>query len=153
LATDVVRDVAFARQYGVTYLPLQELLSRADIVSINAPLSQGTRQLIDETALRLMKPTAVLINTARGSLVDEHALAVALREKRIAGAGLDVFREEPLSRNAFDGLDNVVLSPHLAAYSREGLREAGLMASQGVVAVLAGKRPDAAVLVNPDVYR
>jgi D-3-phosphoglycerate dehydrogenase len=152
LATDVVRDVAFARQYGVTYLPLQELLSRADIVSINAPLSQGTRQLIDETALRLMKPTAVLINTARGGLVDEHALAVALREKRIAGAGLDVFREEPLSRNAFDGLDNVVLSPHLAAYSREGLREAGLMASQGVVAVLGGKRPDAAVLVNPDVY-
>ncbi len=152
LATDVVRDEAFARQYSVTYLPLHELLPRADIVSINAPLSQDTRQLIDEKALRLMKPTAFLINTARGGLVDEEALAVALREKQIAGAGLDVYREEPLSRNPFEGLDNVVLSPHLAAYSREGLRETGLLAAQGVVAVLAGKRPDPAVLVNPEVY-
>jgi phosphoglycerate dehydrogenase-like enzyme len=152
LATDVVRDEAFARQYRVTYLPLHELLRRADIVSINAPLSQDTRQLIDEKALRLMKPTAFLINTARGGLVDEQALAVALREKQIAGAGLDVFREEPLSQNPFEGVDNVVLSPHLAAYSREGLRETGLLAAQGVVAVLAGKRPDPAVLVNPEVY-
>ena len=152
LATDVVRDEAFARQYGVTYLPLHALLPRADIVSINAPLSQDTRQLIDEKALRLMKPTAFLINTARGGLVDEQALALALRENRIAGAGLDVFREEPLSRNSFEGLDNVVLSPHLAAYSREGLRETGLLAAQGVVAVLEGKRPDPVVLVNPDVY-
>ncbi len=152
LATDVIRDEAFARQYGVTYLPLHELLRRADMVSINAPLSQDTRQLIDEKALRLMKPTAFLINTARGGLVDEQALAVALCEKRIAGAGLDVFREEPLSRNPFEGLDNVVLSPHLAAYSREGLRETGLLAAQGVVAVLEGKRPDPAVLVNPEAY-
>jgi lactate dehydrogenase-like 2-hydroxyacid dehydrogenase len=90
LATDVIRNEAFARPYSVTYLPLHELLPRADIVSINAPLSQDTRQLIDEKALRLMKPTAFLINTARGGLVDEQALAVALCEKRIAGAGLDV---------------------------------------------------------------
>jgi D-3-phosphoglycerate dehydrogenase len=152
LATDVVHDAAFARQYGVTYLSLDALLQRADIVSINAPLAQDTRHLIDARALRLMKPTAFLINTARGGLVDEAALAIALQEGRLAGAGLDVFHEEPLRQNLFQGLDNVVLSPHLAAYAREGLRETGLLAAQGVVTVLQGQRPDPAVLVNPAVY-
>jgi phosphoglycerate dehydrogenase-like enzyme len=153
LATDVVQDEAFARQYGVTYLPLPELLQRADIVSINAPLSGNTRHLIDDQALRLVRPTAYLINTARGGLVDEQALAAALREGRLAGAGLDVFHQEPLQHNPFQGLDNVVLSPHLAAYSREGLRDTGVLAAQGVAAVLSGGRPDVAVLVNPEVYR
>ena len=152
LATDVVRDEAFAREYDVTYLPLPELLQRADVVSINAPLSGQTRHLIDDQALRLMKPTAFLINTARGGLVDEEALAKVLREGRLAGAGLDVFHHEPLRHNPFQGLDNVVLSPHLAAYSREGLREAGVLAAQGVVAVLGGRRPNPAVVVNPEVY-
>jgi phosphoglycerate dehydrogenase-like enzyme len=152
LATDVVQDEAFARQYDVTYLPLPELLRRADIVSINAPLSGDTRHLIDDQALRLMKPTAYLMNTARGGLVDEQALAAALREGRLAGAGLDVFNEEPLQHNPFQGLDNVVLSPHLAAYSRHGLRETGMLAAQGVVTVLGGRRPEAAVLVNPEIY-
>ncbi len=153
LATDVVQDEAFAQQYGVTYVALAELLQRADIVSINAPLSQGTRHLIDAPALRLMKPTAFLINTARGGLIDEAALATALREGKIAGAGLDVFYDEPLRQNPFYGLENVVLSPHLAAYSREGLRETGVLAALGVVAVLEGRRPDAAMLVNPTVYQ
>jgi D-3-phosphoglycerate dehydrogenase len=152
LATDVVHDEAFACQYDVTYLPLSDLLRRADIVSINAPLSQDTRQLVDEQALRLMQPTAFLINTSRGGLVDEQALAAALRQGRLAGAGLDVFHDEPLIDNPFAGLENVVLSPHLAAYAREGLRDTGVIAAQGVVEVLAGKRPDSAVLVNPDVY-
>jgi phosphoglycerate dehydrogenase-like enzyme len=84
--------------------------------------------------------------------VDEAALAIALQEGRLAGAGLDVFHEEPLRQNLFQGLDNVVLSPHLAAYAREGLRETGLLAAQGVVTVLQGQRPDPAVLVNPAVY-
>src|SRR5207244_5935212 len=97
--------------------------------------------LIDASALRLMKPTAFLINTARGGLIDEAALAIALREGKIAGAGLDVFHDEPLRQNPFHGLEHVVLSPHLAAYSREGLREAGVLAALGVVAVLEGNRP------------
>jgi phosphoglycerate dehydrogenase-like enzyme len=152
LATDLVQDEAFAWRYDVTYLPLPELLRRADIVSINAPLSRETRHLIDDQALRLMKPTAFLINTARGGLVDEDALSAALREGRLAGAGLDVFHQEPLQSNPFEGLENVVLSPHLAAYSREGLWEAGMLAAEGVVAVLGGKGPNAAVVVNPEVY-
>ena len=153
LATDVFRDDTFAQQYGVTSLPLNELLQRADIVSINAPLAHDTRHLIDAPALRLMKPTAFLINTARGDLVDEAALATALREGRLAGAGLDVFHDEPIGQNLFYGLDNVVLSPHLAAYAREGLRDTGLLAARGVVAVLEGQRPDLSMVVNPDVYR
>ncbi|HSF32034.1 MAG TPA: phosphoglycerate dehydrogenase [Candidatus Tectomicrobia bacterium] len=152
LATDLVQDDAFAQQYSVAYLPLPALVQRADIVSINAPLSGDTRHLIDEQALRLMQPTAFLINTARGGLVDEQALAAALREGRLAGAGLDVFEQEPLHHNPFQGLDNVVLSPHLAAYSREGLRDTGVLVAQGVVTVLGGGRPDPAVLVNPEVY-
>lgn len=152
LAADVVQDEASARQYDVKYLSLPELLQQADIVSINAPLASETRHLIDDQALRRMKPTAFLINTARGDLVDEDALAAALREGRLAGAGLDVFHQEPLQHNLFQGMDNVVLSPHLAAYSQEGLREAGMQTVQGVVAVLGGRRPDVAVLVNPEVY-
>jgi D-3-phosphoglycerate dehydrogenase len=153
LATDVIQDVAFAQQYGVTYVPLETLLQQADIVSINAPLQHDTRHLIDAAALRLMRPTAFLINTARGDLVDVEALAIALRQGRLAGAGLDVFHQEPLQQNPFHGLDNVVLSPHLAAYSREGLRDTGILAARAVVAVLTGRRPDPAAVVNPDVYR
>jgi len=153
LATDVIQDTAFAQQYGVTYVPLETLLQQADIVSINAPLQHDTRHLIDASALHLMRPTAFLINTARGDLVDVEALAVALRHGQLAGAGLDVFHQEPLQQNPFHGLDNVVLSPHLAAYSREGLRDTGILAARAVIAVLTGGRPDAAAVVNPDVYR
>ena len=152
LATDVVQDEAFAQQYGVTYVALEELLQRADIVSVHAPLHRQTRFLLDASALRLMKPTAFLINTARGDLVDEAALAAALQEGRLAGAGLDVFHDEPLQHSPLSGLENVVLSPHLAAYSREGLRDTGVMAARAVVAVLEGGRPDLGVLVNREVY-
>ena len=149
LATDVVQDEAFAASHGVRYVTLEELLRQADIVSINAPLQGDTRHLIDAQALASMKPTAFLINTARGDLVDEAALAAALRAGRLAGAGLDVFHDEPLQDSLLRGLDNVVLSPHLAAYSREGLRETGVLAARAVLAVLAGGRPDAAQWVNP----
>jgi D-3-phosphoglycerate dehydrogenase len=150
LATDVVQDEAFAASHGVRYVTLEELLRQADIVSINAPLQGDTRHLIDAQALASMKPTAFLINTARGDLVDEAALAAALRAGRLAGAGLDVFHDEPLQDSPLRGLDNVVLSPHLAAYSREGLRETGVLAARAVLAVLAGGRPDAAQWVNPE---
>ncbi len=152
LATDVVQDDAFARQVGLTYVPLDTLLQQADIVSINAPLQHQTRHLIDARALGLMKPTAYLINTARGDLVDEAALTVALREGRLAGAGLDVFHDEPLPDSPLRDLEKVVLSPHLAAYSQEGLGATGLLNAHAVLAVLEGGRPDPEVLVNPEVY-
>ncbi len=152
LAADVVRDEAFARAHQVTYVTLETLLQQSDIVSINAPLQHNTRHLIDVEALRTMKPTAFLINTARGNLIDEAALAASLQSGRLAGAGLDVFHDEPLRESPFYDLDNVVLSPHLAAYSREGLRETGVIAARATLSALRGKRPDAGVLINPEVY-
>ena len=149
LAADVVRDEAFAARYGVQYVPLETLLRQSDVVSVNAPLQGDTRHLIDAEALASMKPTAYLINTARGDLVDEAALAAALRAGRLAGAGLDVFHDEPLRDSPLRGLDNVVLSPHLAAYSREGLRETGLLAARAVLDVLGGGAPAAGQWINP----
>ena len=103
-----------AREAGVRYAPLDELLAESDIVSIHATLNASSRGLIDERRIRLMKPTAYLINTARGPIVDEGALVGALQEIRIAGAGLDVFDIEPLPKDhAFRSLQNVVLTPHL----------------------------------------
>ena len=150
LATDVEQDEVFAARYGVRYVPLEKLLQQSDFVSINAPLQGDTRHLIDAQALASMKPTAYLINTARGDLVDEAALAEALRAGQLAGAGLDVFHDEPLEDSPLRALDNVVLSPHLGAYSREGLRESGLLAARAVLAVLAGGSPEAGQWVNPE---
>ena len=150
LATDVVQDEAFAARHGVQYVPLETLLRQSDIVSINAPLQGDTRHLIDAKALASMKPTAYLINTARGDLVDEAALAAALRGGGLAGAGLDVFHDEPLRDSPLRGVDNVVLSPHLAAYSREGLRETGLLAARAVLDVLGGGAPAASQWINPE---
>ena len=150
LAADVVQDEAFAARYGVQYVPLETLLRQSDVVSINAPLQGDTRHLIDAKALASMKPTAYLINTARGDLVDEEALAAALRAGQLAGAGLDVFHDEPLRDSPLRCLDNVVLSPHLAAYSREGLRETGLLAARAVLDVLAGGSPATGQWINPE---
>lgn len=152
LAYDIYQDEAFAREHGVQYVSLEELLQQSDFVSINAPLSTSTSHLIDEKALNLMKPTAFLINTARGGLIDEKALIKVLQEKRIAGAGLDVFAQEPLKESPLRELDNVVLTSHIAGYSIESTRASGMMAAQNVVTVLQGNRPEPACVVNPEVY-
>ena len=99
---------------------LPELLAASDIVSLHLPLTDDSEQLIDRAALHLMKPTAILVNTSRGAIVDEAALTEALREGRLAGAGLDVFTVEPVApRNPLLGLDNVVLTPHVVWYTRD----------------------------------
>ncbi|MBM3485601.1 MAG: D-2-hydroxyacid dehydrogenase family protein [Alphaproteobacteria bacterium] len=107
-------DAATAAAHGVARSELDDLLAGADVVSIHATLSEETRGLIDARRLALMKPHAILINTARGRIVDEAALAAALAAGRIAGAGLDVFGEEPLpAASPFTGLSNVILTPHI----------------------------------------
>jgi phosphoglycerate dehydrogenase-like enzyme len=112
-----------AERLGLRKRPLNEVLANADILTLHLPLTRATRHLIDDAALRSMKPGAFLINTARGGLVEESALARALTEGRLAGAGLDVFESEPLpAGHPLAGLPNVVLTPHIAAGTRDALR-------------------------------
>jgi glyoxylate reductase len=118
------------------------LLPAADVVSLHCPLTPETRHLIDASALAAMKPTAVLVNTARGPVVDEDALAAALRRGSIAGAALDVFEREPEVTEELLGLDNVVLTPHLGSATRETRIAMGMLAVSALRDVLLeGRRP------------
>jgi glyoxylate reductase len=130
-------------------LQLAELLATADVVSLHLPLSDETRHLIDERALGLMKPTAVLVNTSRGPIVDEAALARALAEGRIAGAALDVFEREPEVAPALLALENVVLVPHLGSATLETREAMGMLCVEALLAVLLEGRVPANAL-NPE---
>jgi lactate dehydrogenase-like 2-hydroxyacid dehydrogenase len=135
-------DPAVEAELGVTWSELAELLTRSDFVSLHAPLTEQTRHLIDADALARMKPTAVLINTSRGPLVDEAALVEALRSGEIAGAGLDVYEDEPeVHPRLVDLRERVVLLPHLGSATTDTRRRMVDMAVQNVLAVLTGRRP------------
>ena len=128
-----------AQALGVTFCSLEELLGNADIVTLHVPLTAESGGLLGRRELALMKPTAVLVNTARGSLVEEEALVEALRQGRIAGTGLDVFDREPLPPDhPLTGLDNVVLSPHLGSVTPEAQYEGLKMAVDNVVNLWLG---------------
>ena len=129
---------------------LDELLRESDFVSLHPLLTPETRHLIDEAALRRMKPTAFLINIARGPVVDEAALVRALREGWIAGAGLDVYEDEPEMAPGLASLPNVVLLPHIASASRETRERMAVMAATNALAHLCGE--EAPNVVNPEVY-
>ncbi len=122
-------------------LSFAEGLARADVLSIHCPLTDQTRHLIDAEALSKMKPTAILVNTARGPIVDEAALADALKIKRILAAGLDVFEDEPRVHPDLVGLDNVVLTPHIGSGERRFREEMTQIACANVEAALNGKEP------------
>ena len=142
LASDPVRDDEFARANGVAYVPLDELLTAADVVSVNASLNDTSRGLLDAAARARMKPGAILVNTARGGIVDEPALAAALRAGALLGAGVDVFEREPPGGSPLLGLPNVVLTPHTAAYTHEAMTAANLLAAEIVAGYLRGRLPD-----------
>ncbi|GER82424.1 D-glycerate dehydrogenase [Thermogemmatispora aurantia] len=135
--------------YHLTYAPLDELLRESDFVSIHTPYLPSTHHLIGERELSLMKPTAYLINTSRGPVVDEKALVRALQAKQIAGAGLDVYEHEPAIEPELLTMDNVVLLPHIASASYATRNQMALMASNNIVAYHEGRRPPN--LVNPEV--
>lgn len=120
-------------------VPFEDLLRQSDVLSLHVPLTPETTHLIDEKALQLMKPTAVLINAARGPVVDEAALVRALREGRLAGAGLDVYEREPEVHPGLRELPQVVLLPHLGSATTETRIKMGLMCVENVLAVLEGK--------------
>jgi len=129
------------KEAGVTYATKEELFASADIVTIHVVLSQRSRGLVGAADLARMKPTAYLVNTARGPVVDEAALAHALSEGQIAGAGLDVFENEPEVHPDLLELDNVVLLPHLGSATIETRTAMGELAARNVVSVLTGKPP------------
>jgi len=126
---------------GAERLPLGQLLASADVVSLHCPLTPETRHLIGAAELAAMKPTAVLVNAARGPIVDEAALAEALAEGRIAAAGLDVFEREPEVEPRLLGLDNVVLTPHLGSATVETRTAMAELAARNAISVLRGQGP------------
>jgi len=130
---------------------LEDLLRQSDFVSIHTPLTPETRKLVGARELAWMKPSAYLINTSRGPVVDEAALIEALSAGRLAGAGLDVFEQEPPAADSLlFSMQNVVLSPHMASFTEEGRYRMGVMVAQQVLDVLRGKRPP--FLANPEVW-
>ena len=141
VATDAYEDEHFAASWGVRYLPLSDLLAKSDFVSLHAPVTPETQGLIGRAELEAMKPTAFLINTSRGELVDESALHEALRTGIIAGAASDVFHKEPPGDNPLLKLDNFIAAPHSAGQTPEGLRRMGEITAENALRVLRGEAP------------
>ncbi|MEM4770922.1 MAG: 2-hydroxyacid dehydrogenase, partial [Acidilobaceae archaeon] len=144
---DKIRFENIERELGVEYAPLPKLLRTSDIVSLHVPLTPETRRMISEKELRLMKPTAILINPARGEVVDEEALARALEEKWIAGAAIDVYSREPpgrdhsLIRLAARGDLNIIVTPHIAGATTESRARIIQVTIDNVIRVLRGEKP------------
>ncbi len=148
---DVIRREDLERDLGIEFASLEDVLRRADFVSVHTPLTSQTRHLISAPQLRLMKKTAILVNTARGPIVDPDALYQALASGGIAGAGLDVFEVEPIpADHPLLTLDNIIVAPHIASASVETRTKMALMAAENLLTALAGRRPPN--LVNPDVW-
>jgi glyoxylate reductase len=143
---DETREAAL----GVEYRNIDQLLMESDFVSVNATLSPETIHLIGDRELRLMRPSAYLINTARGPIVDEKALVQALEEKRIAGAALDVYENEPLVEPGLISLPNVVLTPHLGSAALDTREQVAGILVDNAIAVIEGQRPPN--IYNPEIY-
>jgi phosphoglycerate dehydrogenase-like enzyme len=150
IAYEPAPDHAFVAAHAVELVELDDVFREGDIISLHAPMLAGTAGLVNARRLALMKPTAYLINTARGGLVDEDALYEALRGGHIAGAGLDVRAVEPCTGGRFAELDNVILTPHAAGRTEGMWLAGGTMAAQAVLAVQRGERPGG--LVNPAAW-
>lgn len=142
LGYDPYVDKTLTAQYDITLVSLTKLLRESDFVSLHTPLDKQTRHLIGEAELKLMKPTAYLINTSRGPVIDEPALIKALQNKQIAGAGMDVFEKEPVDpANPLLKMDNVIVMPHSASVSEEALEVQAVNPSQEARRVLSGFWP------------
>jgi D-3-phosphoglycerate dehydrogenase len=154
IASDPVHDEEFARANGVAYVSLDELLAESDVVSVNCSLNETTQGLLDAAALRRLKPGAIFVNTARGGIVDETALAEALRQGTIRAAGVDVFDREPPLGSPLIGAPNAVLTPHIAAFTDEATDAANLLAAEIVAGYMQGRLPDPdCVVVAPEASR
>lgn len=137
---------------GAKRVDLNSLLEQSDFVSLHVPMTDETRYFIGRSELKRMKPSAILVNTARGGLIDEAALHEALTNDRLAGAALDVFEEEPLPNDhPLTKLDNMVCTAHVAGQTQESMVRTSIVAAENILAVLRGDVPD--ILVNPEVLK
>jgi D-3-phosphoglycerate dehydrogenase / 2-oxoglutarate reductase len=150
LATEEQPDRAYCDRLGIRLVPLEQLLAESDFVSLHVPLLPQTKHLINRQTLALMKPTAFLINTARGDVIDEADLLEALTTGRLAGAGLDVFAEEPPGQGPLTKLPNVVLTAHTAGVDWQSLENMALSGAQALADLCQGKWP-AEKVINPEV--
>jgi D-3-phosphoglycerate dehydrogenase len=150
LAAEIAPDVGFCEANRVALVPIEELLKRSDVVTLHVPKTPLTKNLIRRETLELMKPTAFVINTSRGGVVHEGDLYEALKAKRLAGAGLDVFEKEPPGANPLFTLDNVILTAHTAGVDRKSREDMARVPAQAIVKLLAGEWPEEWV-VNPSV--
>jgi D-3-phosphoglycerate dehydrogenase len=140
LAYDIMPNNELAMQYGVKYVSLDTLLKMSDIVTIHAPLTKETHHMIGQRELEMMKPSAFIINTARGEIIDEVALYNHLKEKKIAGAALDVFSQEPPLNNPILNLDNVIATPHMGAYTFEAMEKMDRICAETIIAFSRGEK-------------
>ena len=138
-AFDPFLDHAFALAQGIADVPLDRLLRTSDVVSLHVPLTEQTRHMINAESLALMRKGAIIINTARGGLIDEEAAAVALREGKLRGLGLDAFEQEPLRDSPLIGLPRVVFTPHTGAHTAEAVFNMGMMAVRNAISILKGE--------------
>ena len=145
------RDEEFEEEYDVAFHSLEQLLDMSDVVSLSVPLTPETKHMIGERELKLMKPTAILINTARGAIVDEGALITALKERWIAGAGLDVFEDEASIPAELRELPNTVLTPHTASATVEARLAMARIVTDNMNDALEGRQPSC--LINIDVWK
>jgi D-3-phosphoglycerate dehydrogenase len=151
---DIIRREDVEKKMNIKFVSFKVLLQESDFITIHVPLSKDTYHLIGEKELKMMKNTAYIINTARGPLIDEKALYKALKEGWIAGAGLDVFEQEPVSKdNPLLKLDNVVLTSHVGGATIECRKRLAIVAADNIIRVLQGKVPDKVNIVNPEVVK
>ena len=138
-AYDPYFDEAFAKENGIGRLELDEVLTTSDFISLHVPLNDSTRHMIDAEKIAEMKDGAIVINTARGGIIDEQAAAEAVKSGKLGGLGLDAFEQEPLIDSPLKGLDTVIFTPHTGAHTAEAVSGMGSMAVDNVIAVLSGK--------------
>jgi D-3-phosphoglycerate dehydrogenase len=138
-AYDPYFDEAFAAENGVGKMTLDEVLSSSDFISLHVPLTDETRHMVNAERIARMKKGAVIINTARGGLIDEDAAAEAVRSGKLGGMGLDAFEQEPLVDSPLKGLDRVIFTPHTGAHTGEAVEAMGVMAVNNCIAVLRGE--------------
>ena len=139
MAYDPYFDEAFAAEHGIKRMELDDLLRAANVISLHVPLNDSTRHMIDAARIAEMQDGAIVINTARGGLIDEAAAAEAIRSGKLGGLGLDAFEQEPLVDSPLKDLPHVIFTPHTGAHTGEAVAKMGMMSVENAIAVLKGE--------------